>query len=90
MYHPLFLAMTATMTTSIAKSLSDLTNVNWTDTRHHMWASAFEFRQRNIRMGFCLTANLGQAALPGIINHLGNSPQSRICLFVNTVEDGSK
>ena len=88
--HPLFLVMTAIMTTSIAKLLGDLTNVNWTDSRHHRWALAFKFRQRNITMGFSLTADLGQAALLGIISHLGNSPQSRICLFVNTVEDGRK
>ena len=82
--------MTAPMTTSIAKSLGDLTNVNWTDTRHHMWASTSEFRQRDISMGLSLTADLGQETLPGIIEHLRNSPESRICLFVNTVEDGRK
>ena len=41
-------------------------------------------------MGFFLTADLGQETLPGTIEHLRNSPKSRICLFVNTVEDGRK
>ena len=86
--HPPFLVMMATMTTSIAKSLGDLTNVDCTDTRHHMWASTSDFRQRDIRMGFSLTADLGQEALPGIIKHLCNSPESRICLFVNTIKNG--
>ena len=55
-----------------------------------MWALVCEFRQRNISMAFCLTADLGQAALPGLITHLRKSPHSRVCLFVNTVEDGRK
>ena len=55
-----------------------------------MWASVFEFRQRNTSMDFCLTADLEHTVLPGLITHLGKSPQSCICLFVNTVEDGRK
>ena len=76
--HLLFLVMTATMTISIAKLLGDLTNVHWTDTWHHMWALAFEFRQRTISMGFCLTTDLGHAALTGVITHLRKSPQSQV------------
>ena len=82
--------MTAIITTSITKSLGDLTNVDWTASCLQMWASASEFRQRSISMGFGLASDIEQVVLPRMINHLRDLPHSWICLFDDTVEDGRK
>jgi superfamily II DNA helicase RecQ len=42
-WHPLFLAMTATMTLSLLSSFSELTTVDWSLPARQLWSSASEF-----------------------------------------------
>ena len=45
-YTPLLLMMTATMPKPLLKSISDLTNVDFTNPDHHQWSSPSDFQQR--------------------------------------------
>ena len=47
-FHPIFLAMTATMSKTLLVKLSQLTNVPWTKPQHQLWADANAFKQRDI------------------------------------------
>ena len=91
-HHPLLL-MTATMTMSILSSFSVLMHVNWIETldnspwarpTHFMWASAYAFRQRYIKMEFRVTAVISQVGFPLLVEHLkDNKETSYMCVFVN-------
>jgi len=91
-HHPRLLAMTATMTMSILASFSVLTHVNWNETldnshwarpTHLMWASAYAFRQRHIRMEFRVTADISQVGFPLLVEHLKDNKTSYACVFDN-------
>ena len=89
-WHPLFLAMSATMTAPLVASLSRLTNVDWSDERFHLWASTAQFRQRNISIGFGITSQIGEQAIPMLVQFLAENPTMYACLFVNFVRECSK
>ena len=88
--YPLFLAMSATMTAPLVASLSSLTNVDWSDKRYHLWASTAQFRQRNISIGFGITSQIGDQAIPMLVQFLAENPTMYACLFVNFVRECSK
>ena len=89
-WHPLFLAMSATMTAPLVASLSTLTNVDWTDKRFHLWSNTTQFRQRNISIGFGITSDIGTQAIPRLVEFLSGNPTMYACLFVNFVRECSK
>ena len=82
-WHPLFLAMTATMTLSLIQSFSTLTSVDWSLPTRQLWSSAFEFRQRYIYMGLQVTGDIGQVSYPMLLSHLAANPSSYAAIFVN-------
>ena len=63
-YSPLLLLMTATMPSTLLRSLLNLTNVNWTKPYHQLWSTPIEFQQRYISMDFEVTGDIGQVAPP--------------------------
>ena len=98
-WHPLFLAMTATMTTSLLSSFSTLTNVDWTATdnnkvwdtnRHLLWSDAYSFRQRNIRIGLNIGTKMGKALLEPMVDLLIASTTVCVCIFVNFIRECGK
>ena len=89
-YNPLFLAMSATMNNSLVRSLLSLKNGNWYETRHQLWSDHIQFRQRYIRIGFEITTNIGQVALPLMVDYLRNNPATYACLFVSFVRECRK
>ena len=62
--HPLFLAMTATMTLDLLPSFSDLTCVDWSLPEHQLWSDWFDFQQRYIDLNFEVVDHMG-----GLIQH---------------------
>ena len=73
-WHPLFLAMTATMTLSLLPSISQLTNVEWTNNNHLLWSNCTEFCQRYIRLDFQVCDNMQRVAYPILINFMWDTP----------------
>ena len=51
---------------------------------------AAEFRQRNICMEFEVTSDIGQRALPSLVDHLCDSANTCACMFVNFVSECAK
>jgi len=89
-WHPLFLAMSATMNNSLVRSLGELMNVKWYEERYQLWSNHIEFRQRYIRINFGITTNIGQTALPLLVDYLRENPAAYACLFVNFVRECGK
>ena len=99
-WHPLFLAMTATMSLSLLEDFSKLTHVDWgrqieTATAypvhpHLLWSSFSAFRQRYIKMEFQVTGEIKQMALPRIVKHLKDNVTSFACFFVNYKSECTK
>jgi len=87
-HNPLLLAMTATMTPSIAALLVRLTSIPWRQPCHQLWSSAAEFWRLHITFDFELTVGVRQVALPKIVNHLKVHHNSSVFFFfVNNVGD---
>ena len=82
-WHPLFLAMTATMTQSLLHHFSTLTSVDWSLPSRQLWLSAFEFCQRYIYMSLQVTGDIGQISYPMLLSHLSANPSSYAAVFVN-------
>ena len=82
-YHPLFLAMTATMTKPLLVKLSELTNVPWTEKKHQLWANADAFKQRYIKVTFQVRDHMSREAFPSLVDHLKANPNSSAFVFVN-------
>ena len=82
-YHPLFLAMTATMKKPLLRALSHLTHVEWTNKKHQLWAKTEDFQQRNIRVDFQVRDHMSREAFPSLIEHLRQKPNSSAFVFVN-------
>ena len=82
-HHPLFMVMTATMTSTILPCLSTLTSVDWESNEHQMWAPHEDFKQRNVQIDFEVTGDIGQVALPRLVEKLKNKASAYVCLFVN-------
>ena len=81
-WHPLFLAMTATMTVDLLPAFSKLTTVDWSLPRHQMWSDWYDFQQRNISLNFEVVDHMGRA-YPTLINHLKANPDASAFIFVN-------
>ena len=82
-YHPLFLLLTATMTIPLLEGISHLTRVDWTLKSRQQWSSPSDFRQRYIKMGFDVTGDIGQIALPILVKKLREDKTMYACIFVN-------
>ena len=89
-YTPLFLAMTATMPTTLLGPFSDLRKVDWTRPQHQLWSSAREFRQRNILMDLHVMGDITQHALPPIVSLLKLNVDAHVCVFVNFKSEAVK
>ena len=86
----IFLAMTATMSPDLLRDFSALTHVDWTDPRHQMWASASEFRQREIKMEVHTTGDITQHALKDVVELLVSDCDAHVCIFVNFKSEATK
>ena len=82
-FHPIFLAMTATMSKTLLVKLSQLTNVPWTEPKHQLWAGADAFQQRYIKVGFQVRDHMSREAFPSLIEHFKAKPESSAFVFVN-------
>ena len=99
-WHPLFLAMTATMSVSLLADFSKLTHVDWGRRRdstsaypvypHLLWSSSYAFRQRYIKMEFEVTGEIKQLALPRMVRHLKDNSTAFACFFVNFKSECTK
>ena len=69
-WHPLFLAMTATMTLSLLLSFAQLTNVEWTNNNNILWSNCIKFHQGYIQLDFQVNDNMGRIAYPTLIDFL--------------------
>ena len=78
------------MPSSLLGTFSDLTHVDWTDTRHQLWSNATKFRQRNIYMDLHVTGDLKQCALPDIVSLVRDDGDAHACIFVNFKSETSK
>ena len=85
-----FLAMTATMSADLLGDFSDLTHVDWTDQCHQMWASARDFRQRDIKMELQTTGEITQHALRRVVELLASDDVAHVCIFVNFVAEAER
>ena len=82
-WHPLFLAMTATMTMDLLPLFSELTTVDWSLPCHQMWSDWYDFQQRNIVLNFEVVDHMGRA-YPTLTNHLKEQhPDASSFVFVN-------
>ena len=81
-WHPLFLAMAATMALNLIPSFSMLTNINLSLPQHQMWSQWHNFWQRDITMNFKVVDYMAQA-YPILINHLRENPNSSAFILVN-------
>ena len=57
---------------------------------HQLWASFSDFRQRYIKMGLAVTGQIGQVALPALVTHLNDNPNSYAAMYVNFKSETSK
>ena len=57
---------------------------------HQLWASFSDFRQRYIKMGLAVSGDIGQVALPKLITHLKDNPNSYAAMYVNFKAETSK
>ena len=81
-WHPLFLAMTATMTLDLLPSFSKLTCVDWSLPEHQLWSDRYDFQQRYIDLGFEVIDYMGRA-YPTLFDHLKENPDASAFIFVN-------
>ena len=88
-WHPLFLAMTATMTISLLSSFAILTNVNWTLKHHQLWSTAGEFRHRYIYFGLHVMSLIWKGILDSLIDILKRRPTACAFIFVNFVTEST-
>ena len=88
-WHPLFLAMTATMTLSLLSSFAILTNVDWTLKHHQLWSTAGEFRRRYIYFGLHVMSTIGKGILDSLIDLLKRRPTACAFIFVNFVTESA-
>ena len=92
LYYPLLLAMAATTPASLLQPLSSLAHVDFTLARHQLWASAREFRQRNIRLSVVTKSknDLNKGALQPVLRLLQANTSDHICVVVNFQSNVSK
>ena len=88
-WHPLFLAMTATMTLSLLSSFATLTNVDWTLKHHQLWSTTGEFRYRYIYFGLHVMSSIGEGILDSLIDLLKRRPMACAFIFVNFVTEST-
>jgi hypothetical protein len=83
-FTPLLLAMAATMPASLMDPFSKLTHVDFSLTRHQLWASVRDFQQRNISMEVHTKNNvdLNKSALRPVVDLLRESSEAYVCIFV--------
>ena len=88
-WHPLFLAMTATMMLYLLSLFSTLTNVDWTQTHHQLWSTAGKFRRRYIYSGLHIMSLIGKAILDSLIDLLERRPMACAVFIVNFVVEST-
>ena len=98
-WHPLLLAMTATLTDSTLASFSTLTSVqwdasygnnSWDSKRHFLWSDTTTFRQHYIYIGLNIGTSMLKTLLDSMIDLLLSSPTVCVCTFVNFASERSK
>ena len=84
------LAMTATMSTDLLRDLSSLTCVDWSQPRHQMWATASEFRHRDVKMEVFPSGDVTQGVLKAVVDLLASDADAHVCIFVNFKSEAAK
>ena len=81
-WHPLFLAMLATMTLDLLPSFSKLTCIDRSLPEHQLWSDWYDFQQRYIDVDFDIVDHMGRA-YPTLFEHLKKNPDASAFIFVN-------
>ena len=82
-WHPLFLAMTATMTLDLLPAFSKLTCVDWLLPEHQLWSAWYNFQQRFIDPDFDSVDHIGRV-YPTLFEHRKKNPDASAFIFVNS------
>ena len=82
--------MSETMNNKLVSSLSKWTNVDWGNKKHHQWSDSMSFPQRDIRIGFGISSEIGQWAIPLLIDFLQTNLTKYVCLFINFFRECGK
>ena len=88
-WHPLFLAITATMTMSVLPLFSTLTNFEWTKKHHQLRSTAEDFRCGYIYFGLHIMSSIGKAILDSPIDLLKRRQTACAFVFVSFVTEST-